>query len=64
MRIDRVKLVTEMAKRNITQKRLAEISGISKTSISNVRNGKNCSDSTGFKIADALNVPIEKILEK
>lgn len=64
MRIDRVKLVTEMAKRNITQKRLAEISGISKTSISNVRNGKNCSDSTGLKIADALNVPIEKILEK
>lgn len=29
MRIDRVKLVTELAKRDMTQKKLAEIAGIS-----------------------------------
>ena len=31
MRIDRVKLVTELAKRDMTQKRLAELSGVSRT---------------------------------
>ena len=33
MRIDRVKLVTELAKRDMTQKKLAEIAGISRLHI-------------------------------
>lgn len=64
MRIDRIKLVTELAKQDMTQKRLAELSGVSRATINYIRSGKNCSDEIGRKIANALNVPIEKLLEK
>lgn len=63
MRIDRVKLVTELARRDMTQKRLAEQSGVSRATINYIRSGKSCSDEIGNKIANALNVPIEKLLE-
>lgn len=35
MRIDRIKLITELAKQEMTQKRLAELSGVSRTSNGN-----------------------------
>ncbi len=64
MRIDRIKLITEMAKRNMTQKKLAELAGISRVSVSAIKNGKSCSNDIGIKIAEALHMPIEKLLEK
>lgn len=64
MRIDRVKLVSELTKRDMTQKRLAELAGISRASVNYIKSGKSCSDIVGVKIADALGVPIEKLLEK
>lgn len=64
MRIDRIKLITEMAKRNMTQKELAELAGISRVSVSAIKNGKSCSNDIGIKIAEALHMPIEKLLEK
>ena len=63
MRIDRVKLVTELAKRDLTQKRLAEMSGVSRATINYIRSGKSCTEEIGNKIAKALNVPIETLLE-
>lgn len=33
MRIDRIKLITELAKQEMTQKRLAELSGVSRTKL-------------------------------
>ena len=33
MRIDRIKLATELAKRDMTQTRLAELAGVSRTTI-------------------------------
>ncbi len=63
MRIDRIKLVTELAKRDMSQKRLAELSGVSRATINYVRAGKSCSDEVGQKIADALGIDIVKILE-
>ncbi len=63
MRIDRVKLVTELAKRDMTQKRLAELSGVSRATINYIRAGKSCSDEVGQKIANALDVKVEKIME-
>ncbi|MCI9083665.1 MAG: helix-turn-helix transcriptional regulator [Lachnospiraceae bacterium] len=44
MRIDRVKFITEIEKCNMTQKRLAELSGVSRATINNVRGGKRCTD--------------------
>lgn len=64
MRIDRIKLLTELAKQDMTQKRLAELSGVSRATINYIRAGKSCSEVIGKKIAGALNVPIEELLEK
>lgn len=63
MRIDRVKLVTELAKRDMTQKRLAELSGVSRATINYVRAGKSCTDEVGQRIAKALGVNPEEIIE-
>ena len=63
MRIDRIKLITEMARKDITQVRLAEMTGSSRSTISGVQNGRSCSSRTAVKIADALKVPLETLLE-
>lgn len=63
MRINRVKLVTEMTRQDMTQIRLTELTGVSRATISAVQNGRSCSSSTAVKIADALKVPLETLLE-
>lgn len=64
MRLDRIKLVSELAKQDLTQKKLAELAGISRATINYIKSGKSCSDEVGYKIAKALQVPIDKLLEK
>lgn len=64
MRIDRLKLRMELAKRDMTQIKLAELAGVSRATIGYIVGGKSCSDIIGIKIANALEVPIEKLLEK
>lgn len=63
MRIDRVKLVAELTRQDMTQTQLAERAGVSRTTVNYVKSGKTCCDEVGHKIADALQVPIEKLLE-
>ena len=63
MRIDRIKLVSELTRQDMTQKRLAELAGISRASVNYIKSGKSCSDEVGQKIADALKVPLETLLE-
>lgn len=63
MRIDRVKLAAELARRDMTQKRLAELSGVSRATINYVRAGKSCTDEVGRKIAKTLGVKPEEIIE-
>lgn len=63
MRIDRIKLVTEMARQDMTQFRLVELSGVSRATISGIQNGRSCSGRSAVKIADALKVPLETLLE-
>ena len=63
MRIDRVKLVTELAKRDMTQKRLAELSGVSRATINYIKGGKCCTDEVGKKIAAALEIDVTEIME-
>jgi len=64
MRIDRIKFVAELAKRDLTQKKLAELSGVSRMTINSIKGGKSCSNEVGYKIAEVLQVPIENLLEK
>ena len=63
MRIDRVKFAAALARKDVTVKRLAEIAGISRLTVSNVKCGKTCSDTTGRAIARALGVDVTEIME-
>lgn len=63
MRINRIKLITELAKRDMTQKRLAELAGVSRATINYVRAGKSCTDEVGQKIAQALGVTTKELIE-
>lgn len=62
MRIDRFKLITELAKRDMTQIELAKRAGISRATIGYIKAGKTCSEEVGNKIANALQIPINKLL--
>lgn len=64
MRVDRMKLAAELVRKDLTQAELAKIAGVSRITISNVKNGKSCSDAVGFKIARALGVDVKEILEE
>ena len=63
MKIDRVKLIAEMARQRMTVKRLAELSGASRVTITSIRSGKSCSDLVGKAIARALGVDVADIIE-
>ena len=63
MRIDRKKLVCAMMDKEINVKELARKSGVSKQTISNVKNGKSCIDAVGNAIANALGVDVADLLE-
>ena len=63
MRIDRYKLINELMRQEMTQGELAERAGISRATVNYIKGGKSCSDEVGHKIADALKVPLETLLE-
>lgn len=52
--MDRVAIITEMAKRNMSCNQLVELSGVSRVTITAVRNGKSCSRETAEKLAAVL----------
>lgn len=64
MRIDKLKLVTELVHQDLTQSQLSEKAGVSRVTISGIKCGRSCSDKVGIKIANALGVSIEELLEK
>lgn len=53
------KLKKLMIDRDMTNKRLAAVTGLNPTTISNITRGLACSDATAIKIADALGVSVE-----
>lgn len=63
MRIDRIKFITELARQDMTQKRLSELSGVSRATINYIRGGKSCTDEVGKKLAKALKVNVKDLLE-
>ena len=54
MRIDRAKLIYEMAKANLNNNELAKLAGISRVTVSSIRSGKSCNEVTAAKIAKIL----------
>ncbi|HIZ30696.1 MAG TPA: helix-turn-helix transcriptional regulator [Candidatus Fournierella merdipullorum] len=64
MRIDRVKLIAEMARQDITSIQLAEKAGVSRVTVSALRCGKTCTAETAGKIVRALGVDVTEIVEE
>lgn len=52
--MNRVAIITEMARRHMTCNKLVELSGVSRVTITAVRNGKSCSRETADKLAAVL----------
>ena len=63
MRLCRIRLVTELAKRNMTSQALAKQAGVSRATISAIKNGRSCSNNTAEKIAEVLGLPVEDLTE-
>ena len=64
MQIDKKTIRHIMIDRDIGQKELAARSGISRTVINNVCCGRSCTSTAAFKIAEALNVPLESLVKR
>lgn len=63
MRIDRVKFASELVRQDMTQKQLAELSGVSRITISSIKSGRSCKEEIAKKLAKALNVKVQDLLE-
>lgn len=61
--VDRVKVIAEMAKQNITGSELAQRAGTGNSAIYKVRKGLPVWRTTAQHIALALGVPLESLLE-
>lgn len=64
MEISKNKIQLAMAKAGLSSSKLAEISHVSRQTISYIFHGKDCRPETAGKLASALGVPVEEILEK
>ena len=64
VRIDRAKFAAAQVRANLSGKMLAERSGVSRVTVTSVRNGKSCSESTAQKLAAGLGVKVTDITEK
>ena len=64
MRVDRIKLACEMARRDLNGKQLGEKAGLSRATITAVTSGKSCSAVTATKLASALGIPVEELVER
>ena len=54
IRIDRVKFAAALARKDLTVKQVAELSGVSRVTVSSVKTGKSCSKDTADKLARVL----------
>lgn len=64
MRLDRKKLTCAMIDADMNTKQMAEKAGVSRVTACSIKNGKSCNYDTAVKIARALDIPVEKLIEK
>lgn len=64
MKINALKVQILMGERGLTIKRLAELSGVSRQTISCIISGKGCTPQVAYKIATALEQELEEIVRK
>ena len=63
MRINKNKMLIEMVLQGYSLVKFAEVSGVSRATLSAIKNGKTCSINTAAKIATGLGVEVEELLE-
>ncbi|MEA5058045.1 MAG: helix-turn-helix transcriptional regulator [Anaerotignum propionicum] len=63
MRIDEIKLAVIMAKKKLNLTQVAELSGISRATLSLAKAGKRIKPETAAIIADALKCDVKELLE-
>lgn len=61
---DRIKIITEMARQNITGEELAQKAGVGRSAILKMRKGQPVWRTTATHVANALGVPVESIIRK
>ena len=54
VRIDRVELAAALARKDLNVMRLAELAGVSRNTVTAVKNGKSCSKETADKLVAVL----------
>lgn len=54
VRIDRVAFAAALARKDLNCKRLVELSGVSRVTVTSVKSGKRCSEATAEKLAAVL----------
>lgn len=64
MKLNTTRIETFLAQRNMTKSALAEGSGISRQNLSTIIRRGTCEPRTIGKLAKALNVPVEDLLEE
>ena len=63
MRIDRIKLIAEMARQDININELSQKACISRCTLSAMRGGKSCTENTVKRVAAALGVSVDDLKE-
>ena len=63
MRIDRVKLIAEMARRDMRVQELADKATVYRATVTALRGGKSCNENSIRRVANALDIPVESLLE-
>lgn len=63
MRIDRVKLIAAMARRDMKVQELADKATVSRATVTALRGGKSCNENSIRRVAQVLGLPLESLLE-
>lgn len=63
MKINSRLMSIKMAFKGYTLIQLAEASGVSKATLSAIKNGKSCSYNTAAKVSKALNLDVMELIE-
>lgn len=64
MKIKNTVLMINLVKKGLTLMKLSELTGVSKATISAVKNGKTCSFRTASKIAKVLDLDVMELIEE
>nr|WP_304015280.1 helix-turn-helix transcriptional regulator [Ruminococcus bromii] len=64
VRVNNLLMRVEMTKKRLTNEKLSVVTGVSKATLSAVRNGKTCSYATAEKIARAFDKDVSELLTK